>query len=385
MQSFRTNDCDLKKCSTKRRKRILFLERDIIFVTFLSNINLFIKHQKIMAVLQEGSQILTQTPKGILRNQSHRRGASMPISFCDQSTKKPVINQMINHEKALNFNKVGNDYFKNGYYKDAIDSYKQALKLFISSHGEEHKSVATTIGNIGNAYWKMGKLHEALARLENSLRILVIVSKKNNMLRDSTETLEICNTLHSIGIIHYLIGDSDYAISNFIRALNIYKVIHEENSTHAARTNDAMGSAYLQEGNILEAIKYFHDAVNVKQNLPDTNPLSLVMSMKNLANAAMINRDYEKALCVCEEIVTVQMSDGASSFFTGKDVGKIFHIVGSIHMQLKQHSVAKKFFKKAFQQYRTSGVTKDDPMMIELEKSMISDGTSQKLMARYVL
>ena len=63
----------------------------------------------------------------------------MPISFCDQSTKKPVINQMINHEKALNFNKVGNDYFKNGYYKDAIDSYKQALKLFISSHGEEHK------------------------------------------------------------------------------------------------------------------------------------------------------------------------------------------------------------------------------------------------------
>ena len=132
------------------------------------------------ALSQKVVVLLARTLNGILRNQSFRREESMPISFCDQINKKTNINQIINHEKAFMLNKDANEYFKHGYYMDAINNYKQALKLFISLYGEEHNAVAKTIGNVGNAYWKLGKLHEATARLQYSLRILRNISKKKN-------------------------------------------------------------------------------------------------------------------------------------------------------------------------------------------------------------
>ena len=119
-------------------------------------------------------------------------------------------------------------------------------------------------------------------------------------------------------------------------------------------------------------MRYFQDALYIKQSLSETSPMSLVMSMKNLANAMRMNQNYQKALSLYKEIVTMQLSDGTSSYFTDRDVGGSFHAIGNIHMQLRQNNFAVKFFVKAFQHYRISGVSKDDEIMIELKKSIKS-------------
>ena len=186
--------------------------------------------------------------------------------------------------------------------------------------------------------------------------------------------VEISNTLHSIGMLSHLLGDTDNAMVNFTRALKIREAIYGEISIDVARTIDEIGYTFIQKGDSLGAIKYFQDALYIKQNLPQTSLISLVTSMKNLASASRMNQDYRGALSIYEEILTVQMSDGTSSYFTDRDVVGSFHSIGDVRMQLRQDNFAVKFFIKAFQYYRISGVNKDDPIMIELKKSMMSTG-----------
>lgn len=233
-------------------------------------------------------------------------------------------------------------------------------------HGEEHITVATTIGNIGNVYWRMGNLHEAISRLENSLRIFGIVSKK-----DGVDTLEICNTLHSVGIVHYLLGNTDKALATFARELKSRKIACGENSLDVARTLDAMGSAYLQKGCNSKSITYFQDALNIKQALPNTSCISLVISMKNLANALRMNQQYQRALSIYEEILFMQIADTSSSYFMDKDIGESFHIIGNINVQLMQHDTAMKSFMKALEKYKKIGMKNSDNVIIELKKSMM--------------
>lgn len=336
-------------------------------------------------------QVTDQKPKGVLRSSgkkknSHRRGISLPcISFCgvnEDNNKSilPVIDEITKHEKAINLNKVGNDFFRTGNYMEAIQNYQEALKLFISVHGEEHKTVATTIGNIGNVYWKVGKLREAMTRLENSLRILRIVSMKNGRLEDiSDETVEISNTLHSLGIVYYLLGNNDRALTTFTKALNSRKIVYGKKSVDVARTLDAIGSVYLQKGCNSDAIQHFQDALRIKQDLPSINNISLVISLKNLANATRMDKDYKKALCLHEKILMMQRSSSSSSLdpatssscFVDEDIGKTFHIIGDIYAQLKQYDNAIDCFMKAFERYKRSGFQGNDIIMAELKKSML--------------
>jgi len=310
-------------------------------------------------------------PKGILcsgtKQSSHRRGVSFSgLSESSNNTSPIKINEITKHERAIGLNNDGHVFFRNGEYMDAIQNYQDALKLFISVHGEEHITVATTIGNIGNVYWKMGNLREAISQLENSLRILGIVSKK-----DGDDTLEICNTLHSVGIVYYLLGNIDKALATFTRELNSRTVLYGENSVDVARTLDAIGSVYLQKGCSSDAIEYFQDALRIKQALPNTSTNSLVISLKNLANALRVDQQYQKALSLYEEILIIQIADDSSSYFMDKDIGESFHIIGNIHMQLMQHNSAMKNFMKALERYKRYGLKKNDDAIIELKKSMM--------------
>ena len=115
---------------------------------------------------------------------------------------------------------LGNVYQLQNRFDDAMDCYSAILPEWMGRFGSDHAKVAQVLQSIGSTYLAADKYDNAKTTLEEVLRIRKLLEP---------QSVEMAETLDSLGRVHYKLGDTEKAGELGEEALEVLKLSVKDN------------------------------------------------------------------------------------------------------------------------------------------------------------
>ncbi len=166
-----------------------------------------------------------------------------------------VIGQQINYKQGIgrSHNLIGNTYYFQGNYPEALKNYFAALKL--NEETGNKKGIANSYKNIGIIYFEQGNYPEALKNYFAALKIREDIGDKNG----------IANSYNNIGIIYEKQGNYPEALKNYFASIKINEETGDKYGI--ANSYNNIGITYKKQGNYPEALKNHFAALKLNEEI----------------------------------------------------------------------------------------------------------------------
>jgi tetratricopeptide (TPR) repeat protein len=152
---------------------------------------------------------------------------------------------------------------RNPVWKDDLTLWSDTAKKSPDSHGVHN--------NLGDAYYKQGRLDEAMEEFRIALKLKPDYEKAHN----------------NLGLVYTEQGRIDEAIEEYKEAIKL--------NPASAGVHNNLGSTYYEQGRIDEAIEEYREALRLKPDFPDVhNNLGLAYAAKGRIDEAI--EEYKEAL-----------------------------------------------------------------------------------------
>ncbi len=213
---------------------------------------------------------------------------------------------------------IGITYYFQGKYMEALDFYRQSLKIFEETN--DNVGIANMFSNIGVIYYDQGDDLKALENYLQSLKFaeltgdkLRILTALNNIggvynIKEATydkalqyylKALPICEELGkqqelgaisvNIGSIYFARHDDEKAMLYFNKSLKAYG-----DSEGGLNAYNAIGKLYLREDKFELALQNHNKALSLSEKL--NAQISIVQSLMGLGNVYAKKGEYKTAL-----------------------------------------------------------------------------------------
>ncbi len=223
-------------------------------------------------------------------------------------------------ERAVMLGTIGYIFQRKKEYGEALEKYKQSLKLFEKTSECLHQ--AELLLNIGDLYAEQGKIEfahnyfdDSVEKIEASnnlsgqakfLRYIIWayamigereraleLSKKCLRLRKRSGNLvDIASTLNAIGYLYLLVySDLNAAYDYFVKALKIRERLKLSTAVEQTRSN--IVAVYLEQGKINEAFIILQDLLD---NMDERRIQRQKHLFRYLARAYFLKEDFQSAL-----------------------------------------------------------------------------------------
>ncbi|ODS36212.1 hypothetical protein BEH94_05145 [Candidatus Altiarchaeales archaeon WOR_SM1_SCG] len=171
---------------------------------------------------------------------------------------------------------LGNLYSDLGRFKEAEESYGDALKIYKKLAEENPDAylpdVATTQNNLGNLYSNLGRFKESEESYGDALKIYKKLAEEN----PDAYLPDVAMTQNNLGILYSDLGRFEEAEKAYGEALGIRKKLAEENPDaylpDVATTQNNLGALYIDLGRFKEAEDSYGDALKIRKKLAEENP-----------------------------------------------------------------------------------------------------------------
>ncbi len=183
--------------------------------------------------------------------------------------------------EAASFFREAADMARRRYLFDrAIDLYRRALEQM-----PEHEALATmdSLHDLGSVYQMQGETESALSCFTRMLSIAWQYVHRS----------KAAAALSKIGRVYRTLGDYSAARAYLERALNLFK--QAEDRRGIASTQDDLGNILYLQGNYEQAAKLYLDAINMREELGDTRGLALSFEHLGQVDRAQGNIDQAEA------------------------------------------------------------------------------------------
>jgi len=237
----------------------------------------------------------------------------------------------------------GSVQYKLGQYDRAIEYYKFALSIQKGDTNEpitrekkerNYSSLASICCNIANAHSRKGNLSKALEYHVGALRT------RQKVFGDNAETAA---SLHSIGNQYFQAKKYAKALSAYLSALKTRKRVLEENHPDIAATGSSIGCVMCHQGNYIEAVEYFREAIKTQEAglLRDSSLAKMYANigtaLKKTGNYDAALENYEKAFQIQKELLGTDHHPSLCSIQMN---------IGSVHCKRGAHEDALQYFTK---------------------------------------
>jgi protein O-mannosyl-transferase len=212
------------------------------------------------------SMIISLTALGIC---THRQ-----VSFWNNSFTLFSHVLEVTQSNYIAHNNLGIIYGKLGRYQDAIEEYKQAIKIkpgYVSAHS-----------NLGDIYAKLGRYQDAIESSKQAIRIQP----------------DFVLAHHNLGVVYGNLGRYQDAIEEYQQAIRI--------NPYLAEAHCNLGVAYYKLGRYQDAIEANKQAIRIK---PD-----FVLAHYNLGVAYLVTGDKSSALEEYEVLKTLDIEQANNLF-----------------------------------------------------------------------
>jgi tetratricopeptide (TPR) repeat protein len=239
--------------------------------------------------------LLSLTALGITahRQASYWKNSFKLFSHMNEVTKK----------NYFAYNGLGYACDNIGRRQDAIESYKQAIKI--------RPSYAYAYNNLGVAYGRLGRHQEAIEACKEAIKIrpdyaeahynLGVTYGKLGRRQEAIEAYKQAIKIKpNYADAYYNLGDAYGKLGRGTEAIEAYTQAIKINPDDAeARSN--LGAAYISLGRYQEAIEAYKQTIKIK---PDD-----VRVRNNLSAAYLRLGRYQEAIKVCKEAIRIKPDD----------------------------------------------------------------------------
>ena len=173
-----------------------------------------------------------------------------------------------------------------GESREALDSYEKALALSRAQGDRELGSVAASLTGLASFHRRRGEPQKALDKLLEALKI-----------SDLTGEVEVLNHL---GAAYLDLGDAESALARYEQALEILRR-NKDRGRWMAGTLTSIGQVYRTENRAEDSLPSFEEALAISREVGYSRGEALAlhnlgMARLNLGETAQARRDLEQAL-----------------------------------------------------------------------------------------
>lgn len=210
--------------------------------------------------------------------------------------------------QAQLYNNIGLTYSLIGYQPQAGENYERALPLWreLGMRGEEMR----TLVNAAKAHAEMGDLHAAQARYQEVLTFCEAEGAgEASPLKPLADSLKP-SALNGLGLVHDTWADSDAALDNYGRALDLFRANKDRGGE--ADVLDNLGWAHAFLGDARQALEYFKQALPIREAL--NGPKGRAATLSNIGHAHALLGEHEAALKHLKEALDLSRGAGDRRF-----------------------------------------------------------------------
>jgi len=226
---------------------------------------------------------------------------------------------------ADNLHNLGNLFQQTGEPDSALAEYREAAEIFLTMN--HPKRAADVLREMGNIYRKIGEYDQAYDQMYKALGLLKMV-KRGDYLPGEGELL------NNLGLLYQDLGNYQNALENFQSALNAFRFLGD--STGIQKVLENTGNVFLRraqgDSSDNDSARYYYDLARKVQNHPADeanylnnlgvlsenrgdyqsaaeyyrqardfyeavkDSLGIARASNNLANRAMADNDYDRAV-----------------------------------------------------------------------------------------
>ena len=241
---------------------------------------------------------------------------------------------------AMSFNIIGAVHLQNGNYNWAIENLQKSLSIRLRLFGEEHSQVAGSYHNIGALYRDKGDYDRALEYNEKSLLI--------NLQLRGEEDRWVANNYNNIGSVYRHKGDFDRALEYYTKALSIRLRLLDEEHDEVANSYNSIGTAYQSKGNYDKALEYFKKNLSIVLRLYGNEHPLVASGYSNIGTIYYNKGEYDRALEYHNKFLLI------NRLILGEehpDVGTAYINIGEDYRLKGIFDQALKYFRKALAVY----------------------------------
>jgi len=232
---------------------------------------------------------------------------------------------------AVDPNELGRDVKVYDILEKADDDIKTELK-------DQPEIEANISKTLGNTYVSLGEYDEAKPHLYNSLSI--------NEKLYGTESKQVAQSLHDIGLYYHWIGDYNLADSLYSKALIIYRKVLADPTTALAENLNDYALIQSDLGAYDNAEELFRESLVIFRNIDGERNRNVASVMNNLAITLHYKNELEEAekyYLKAQEIFIELFGENHP------EVGSTFNNLAFVYMDKDNYEKAEEHFYKSYE------------------------------------
>ena len=238
--------------------------------------------------------------------------------------------QKNNHDIATSLFNLGSAYYSSGKYDDSKDYFHQALVIF--NEENEVEEIARTFNNLGLAYRELVNYNKAEQYINNALAIYQ--ERKN----EEGEA----QALNNMGSLYLREKKYDQALNKYLKALEIRQRSNDKAKLASLYNNIALVYKELDEHN--QALDYHERSLSLLTELQDQREIAATYNY--IGNIYLKTGVYNKALDAYFNALNIRKELDLKSEVAGS-----LSNIGLVYLDMNNLKMAEDFFNQALALY----------------------------------
>lgn len=184
--------------------------------------------------------------------------------------------------------------------------YQQAETYFLESLRLKEILFSSNSFSLGRLYLNLGKFYQDISALDKAL-IYITKAEKIYLLNKNPASLELASIYWNKGLIYYLTGDSESAITFLFNAKQIIDSVFSENQNLLASLNSDIANVYRYTGQYDKAIDYY------RKSMLGADLVLKIKTLRNLAYLYHLEGDLVKADYYFDQVLAT-MKTGSDNY-----------------------------------------------------------------------
>lgn len=252
------------------------------------------------------------------------------------------------HQNARLFNKLGNSYFEQENFDQAIDAYQNGLKIERVRLEPTHPNILITLSNISETYKQRGDFNLAIQTYQE---VLGLQQKRYGFIHPN-----IAKTLHAIGLIYDQIGNLSDALECITGALAIQRKFQSDDDRYGMSTTlTHAGCVFYRMNMISIAMQHFDEAFLLQLEKNDCRETAFILY--NMGMCYQVQGYYEEAIECYTDTLKIEEKVLAKDH---KDTSATLFKLGEVYSSLGNLDKALSYYQDALRILRTNNNEDED-------------------------
>jgi CHAT domain-containing protein/Tfp pilus assembly protein PilF len=210
--------------------------------------------------------------------------------------------------------------------RKSIEKYQESLDLY--RRASARREEAETLNSIGVVYFSLGEIQKALEKFNEALPIG----------RAAGNRKVEAEILANIGVVYLSSGEMQKALEKFNEALPILKAAGDRNKEAANLVN--IGSVYWSLGETQKALETYNEVLSIKRAVGDRTGEAIALN--NLGTLYRSLGEMQKALEKFNETLSILKAAGDRNrvAMTLNNIGAIYRSLGELQKALEKYNEA---------------------------------------------